>query len=160
MSTFLIFSTVQGVLIAIDEFVFHHRRYMPRWERIGHPVDTFTVLFCFMFLILTEPSNTHRQIYYGLATISCLMISKDEWAHKKYCQASEMWLHALLFIMHPLILLSALAEWPGNKMNLYFVGAAILPFFFYQIIYWNFSATRIPSKRSISMKRRKLKMSR
>jgi len=34
----------QGLAILVDEFYFHFARGLPRWEHLGHPLDTFTVL--------------------------------------------------------------------------------------------------------------------
>ena len=35
---------VQGLAILVDEFWFHHRRGLPRWERLGHPIDTLPLI--------------------------------------------------------------------------------------------------------------------
>jgi len=42
---------VQTLVIMIDEFYFHVRRGLPKWERLGHPLDTLTVLACFAFVL-------------------------------------------------------------------------------------------------------------
>jgi 2-polyprenyl-6-hydroxyphenyl methylase/3-demethylubiquinone-9 3-methyltransferase len=51
-----------------------------------------------------------------------LFVTKDEPAHSKYCSSGEHWLHAMLFILHPLVLLSAGLLWPvWGKQSLSFI---------------------------------------
>ncbi|MBI2743250.1 MAG: hypothetical protein HYX48_04960 [Chlamydiales bacterium] len=97
------------------------------------------------------------KIYAALAILSCLMVTKDEFVHKHHCPASEHWLHALLFINHPIMLASAGLMWaamggeaapkwliellPSPSLLSFFLTTqvAFAAFFmFYQIIYWNF----------------------
>lgn len=144
---------IQGIAIAFDEAYFHMRRGLPKWERIGHPVDTATVLICMLFVLFVPYSATSLKWYIGLGILSCVMVTKDEWVHKHHCPATENWLHALLFINHPLVLslvgvfwwalaLPVLPTWlPQSDTMLLFlpmqtIGVAC--FMFYQIIYWNF----------------------
>lgn len=138
MSPFLIISAIQGTSILVDEFFFHHKRTMPLWERRGHPIDTATVLACLYFLYFFDPTPTNITIYYVLALASCLCITKDEWVHWKYCGPAEMWLHAVLFVTHPLLLFSAMAEWETQKPLFLAVALGVTVFFFYQVIFWNF----------------------
>ncbi len=39
---------VQTFLITFDEWYFHLKRGLPKWERIGHPLDTLTAIFCLL----------------------------------------------------------------------------------------------------------------
>ncbi len=34
---------LQTCCMAVDEVHFHRQRGLPRWERLGHPLDTLTV---------------------------------------------------------------------------------------------------------------------
>ena len=81
-------------VINIDEFYFHVKRGLPKWERIGHPLDTLTVLACFAFILIFPYSSLNLKIYIGLALFSCVFVTKDEFVHKECCPASEQWLHA------------------------------------------------------------------
>jgi hypothetical protein len=140
----------------VDEFYFHHRRTMPRWERLGHPLDTLTVLLCWLIIVSTEPTATTMAGYVGLSIFSCLFVTKDEWVHTKFCRAGEHWIHALLFILHPLSFLSAGLMWKGIRSTdtdalsfgwiryqgfertFFTIGAVLtLLFGFYQLIFWN-----------------------
>jgi hypothetical protein len=147
---------IQTVVIMIDEFYFHVRRGLPKWERLGHPLDTLTVLACFAFILLVPYSPFALKIYVALAIFSCVFVTKDEFVHKKCCPASEQWLHALLFLNHPIVLTAAGLIWPimgGSETPSWLSGlapyidqmhtllmtqtGAIALFFFYQLIYWN-----------------------
>ncbi len=140
---------LQGVLIGYDEFHFHRKRGLPRWERIGHPLDTFTVLLCFLFLLFFPYSSLTLKIYIGLAFFSCIFVTKDEFIHKECCPATEQWLHAVLFLNHPILLTLGGIFWyilyQAVHASLhpflwkFLWGQASLMFLFatYQIIYWN-----------------------
>lgn len=103
---------LQAAAIFIDEAVFHVRRGLPQWERIGHPLDTLTVLLCIAFAIWIPFSGKALLFYTALAVFSTLFVTKDEFIHKTHCPASEQWLHALLFTLHPITLTIAGFIWP------------------------------------------------
>jgi hypothetical protein len=128
----------QGIAMFVDEFYFHHKRGLARWEKIGHPLDTLTVLICLSFLVFFEPNEMNIKIYAALALFSCVFVTKDEFVHKDLCESAEMWLHALLFVLHPLILGSAAWPWiQGQEMGFIKIQAGIAGcFMLYQIIYW------------------------
>ena len=140
----------------IDEFYFHWQRGLPRWERIGHPLDTLTVLVGFLFLLLVAPSASAAILYVGIALFSCLFVTKDEWVHKRFCRAGEQWLHALLFLLHPLIFLSGGLLWQalhtdqarglssswiryeGMERTFLLIHTSVIFLFgLYQLLYWN-----------------------
>lgn len=153
---FLLPFAVQTLVILVDEFYFHVRRGLPKWERIGHPLDTLTVLACFAFVLFVPYSSWALKAYIGLAIFSCLFVTKDEFVHKECCPASEQWLHALLFLNHPIVLTavgllwtvivqSHVPSWMSpllpysdllRSMMLVQTGVVFL-FFIYQVIYWN-----------------------
>ena len=141
----------QVVFMGVDELYFHHKRQLPRWERLGHPLDTFIVLLCFGWIVWVVPSTTTILIYIGLSLFSCLFVTKDEWVHYKYCSAGEQWLHAVQFVFHTLVLLSAGLLWPALHQlpstwiqyegfeRMFLLGNIGLTALFgaYQLIYWN-----------------------
>ncbi len=150
---------LQGLAMAVDEGYFHRQRGLPRWERIGHPLDTLTILACFGWLALVPPSPFSSAIYLGLAAFSCLFVTKDEFVHAKFCSPAEQWLHAVLFVLHPLVLAAGAVIWPAlhlggeipwSGLTRYLgVGAfeagmvwtqlaIICGFLLYQVGYWNF----------------------
>jgi len=147
---------IQGIAIAVDEAYFHVKRGLPLWERIGHPVDTFTVVLCFAFVIFVPYSVAMLKVYILMSILSCLTVTKDEWVHKHHCPGTENWLHALLFINHPILLTFAGLIWargasvgpiwlkelisrPEPLIHFLMVQAALAAIFMlYQIIYWNF----------------------
>jgi hypothetical protein len=154
---------LQALITFFDEFYFHHKRGLPLWERIGHPLDTLTVLACYVFLKTHSFSEGNLAIYLGLVGFSCLFITKDEFVHHENSNAPEQWLHSVLFILHPIVLLSMLFTWVAPEsisfitikdqqvFQTFFEGQfyIILLFLSYQIIYWS-----IPWKQLFQKKQR------
>ncbi len=148
---------LQAIVMVFDEGYFHIRRGLPKWERIGHPIDTLSVLICMGFVVFI-PFNTKTLIIYCvLASLSSILVTKDEFVHKHHCPASEQWLHALLFTLHPITLISAGFIWPvvqnvevaswisdilnrPESLRLFLQGQCITMslFLVYQIVFWNF----------------------
>jgi hypothetical protein len=130
----------QALVMAVDEGVFHRRRGLPRWERIGHPLDTLTVVACFAYLLLVAPGRGALAGYLVLASGSCLFITKDEPVHARLCSPGEHWLHALLFVLHPIVFLAAGVLWWTRAPAVYLAGqlGLTLAFLTYQLVYWSF----------------------
>jgi uncharacterized membrane protein len=136
---------LQGIVMMVDEFWFHHRRSLGRWERIGHPVDTATVLVCFGIVLFVPFSSTALAVYSVGAVISMICITKDEFVHAKLCPAGEHWLHSVLFMLHPILMTAAVAIWAdfpagaGGLRRFFAINVGItVAFWLYQIFYWNF----------------------
>jgi len=130
---------IQILVIGFDEFYFHWKRGLPRWERIGHPLDTLTIIAVFGYTLIFPFSAKALTLYIILATCSAIFVTKDEFVHKECCPAKEQWLHALLFLNHPLVLIATAFLW--SKGETLFLGTQIVAaslFCFYQLIYWNF----------------------
>ncbi len=132
---------IQGLLMGVDEFYCHRRRTMRKWERWGHPVDTLVFSSCLAFLFLADREAGNIFIYGFLSLLSCLTISKDEWEHRGLCTGFENWLHSLLFMIHPVVLIWAGYLWwsAEHTARQVIAGALVLSmaFLFYQLIYWN-----------------------
>lgn len=147
---------VQGLLMFVDEFYFHRRRGLGRWEIWGHPVDTCSVLLLYGVALFAPLTISWVLVFLGLAIFSQLLITKDEWVHTRECEASENWLHALLFGVHPLVSLAIFMLWnlrAGSEVvlpqslwgslagiELLLPGMAVLTTLtlLHQILYWNF----------------------
>lgn len=148
---------LQALAIGVDEVYFHWKRGLPKWERLGHPMDTLSLLTCLGMVIFIPFSIFALQIYCALAVLSCFMVTKDEFVHKEHCCGAENWLHALLFILHPITLTMTALIWPISQQKnppewfpvwfdhsttlslfLYVQGGLVLAFFLYQFIFWNF----------------------
>jgi hypothetical protein len=97
--------------MAVDEFYYHRSRGLGFWERWGHPLDTLSVLACFLVASFAPLELSTIGLYLLIALGSCVLVTKDEWVHTKECTAGEQWLHALLFVWHPVVLLSGLLLW-------------------------------------------------
>ncbi|MBC7742594.1 MAG: hypothetical protein H7061_10380 [Bdellovibrionaceae bacterium] len=130
---------LQAIAMFFDEFYFHFRRELKTWERLGHPLDTFSVLICYFYLYTHSYSEMNLKVFIALAAFSCLFITKDEWVHKDVASAHENWLHAVLFILHPLCFLAAALVWRDNLIPHFILIQAVVLFLFmtYQILYWS-----------------------
>ncbi len=135
----LVALALQALAMLVDEAYFHRRRELPRWERIGHPLDTLTIALCLGWL-LCVPADAAAALpgYVALAIASTLFVTKDEGVHAKLCPAGEHWLHAVLFALHPIVLAAfAWLAWHGERTLVAAQLAITLGFLAYQAIYWN-----------------------
>jgi hypothetical protein len=138
---------LQALLMVVDETLFHRTRRLPRWERIGHPLDTLTVIACYACVLFVPCGRQATGVYIGLAAFSTLFVTKDELVHASHCSGAEHWLHALLFVLHPVVFLVLALAWPdlhvpshaADSLVLVVRGqfVAMLVFVVYQTIYWN-----------------------
>jgi hypothetical protein len=154
---------VQAAAMLADEWLFHRKRGLGRWERVGHPLDTVTVLACLGWVLCAPPRGGSVAAYVALAALSCVFITKDEAVHTRLCTAGEHWLHALLFVVHPVSLAVVGLLWPAVYADrggtplpgwlaptaplAFLVGAQAVStfgFFVYQTVYWNFVWPRRP----------------
>jgi len=138
---------LQTLALGIDEFYFHWQRNLPAWERWGHPIDTFFFLLALAVLSFASPEGPWIFTYLFLSALSCLVITKDEWVHREKASPSENWLHAILFILHPVVLFSAYFLWLESRINFKWIFSGIFVFWLYQLIFWNIYADRILKKR-------------
>ncbi len=134
---------LQGAAMVVDEGFFHRRRGLPRWERLGHPLDTLTIIVCLGWLVTTPSHDEFSLSIYGvLAVFSTLFVTKDEGVHAKLCTAGEHWLHSILFVLHPVVLAAfAWLWWTGHSSFLILQLVATIAFLGYQFIYWNLLRT-------------------
>ncbi len=138
--------------MSFDELYFHRKRGLDRWERVGHPFDTLSVVLCIAWLVLASPSRSHLAVYAGLSAFSCLLITKDEPVHTRRCGPGEHWVHAFLFVVHPISLASLALLWtsvhpapdlpslpPIPYAGLLVAGHLVVAasFCLYQTLYWN-----------------------
>ena len=136
---------LQGLAMFVDEFVFHRKRGLPRWERLGHPLDTLTAALCYGWLVAVPPSQPGAlSVYVGTCAFSCLFITKDELVHAKLCEPLETWLHAVLFVLHPIVFLAFGLVWRSGNDAWVLKGAlgSTLALLAYQLLYWNLRTVR------------------
>jgi ubiquinone biosynthesis O-methyltransferase len=129
---------LQGLAMAFDEFYFHRQRGLGKWEIIGHPLDTISVLACFLFVLNAPYSPANLFIFIGLSAFSSLLITKDEFVHAQLCKGNEHWLHSILFILHPLSFLSTAIIWQQglDLRPVALVSFGVAAFLVYQILFW------------------------
>lgn len=128
----------QGGIMLVDEFYFHRRRGLGRFESYGHPIDTMVFASPLLIPAFFNPERAALIAFAALAVVSTLLITKDEFVHAGSCQPGEHWLHALLFVLHAPVLIGVALVWiseassPFLKVLPLTVGAWGL----YQFIYW------------------------
>ena len=130
---------LQGVVMFIDEFYCHRLRGLPVWERVGHPLDTATLILCSGLCAFFPPTAFALKLYACCALFSCLFITKDEWIHQKLSSGFEQWLHSLLFVLHPINLIALALLWSKAEAS-WFIKTELTTFCFfglYQSIYWS-----------------------
>ena len=76
-------------------------------------LDTLVFLGCLAVLLRCRQGRRHLRLYALLAAGSCLLVTKDELVHKRLCSGGEQWLHAVQFILHPVVLIAAALLWLG-----------------------------------------------
>ena len=141
--------------MAADEWRYHVRRGLPRWERLGHPLDTLTVILCLTWILFIPPTRRSAVVWVVLAVFSSVFVTKDEPVHWLRCSAGEQWLHSLLFTLHPITLACAALMWPAahsssppvlmhflrftgfERAFLTFVCVLMIGFGLYQLVFWN-----------------------
>jgi hypothetical protein len=129
---------LQALVMGVDEFRFHRERGLSRWERIGHPLDTLSVLACYGIALVMTPTAAAQRLYCALAILSCLLVTKDELVHSKQCGPWEHWLHSLLFLLHPIVLGCVYWLWYSEARWLLFLETALtFALGLYQTLYWN-----------------------
>jgi O-antigen/teichoic acid export membrane protein len=150
----IIIIMTHGMIMCLDEFYFHHKRKLPKWERLGHPVDTLFFFSCFLIVLFFPMTKLTVILFFILSFISSLIIVKDEFIHAKCCCIKENYLHALLFVFHPILLIILFLSWSSFtnsyfsglenfnsiivKNIIYFQFVTTVLFFIYQIVFWNF----------------------
>lgn len=120
----------------LDEFHFHRQREpLPKWERWGHPIDTLSVICVYLYAIGFECKPERLLGFIALSVFSCLLICKDEWIHAEECRGGEQFLHALLFLIHPIVFFSVFMMWAEHIAEYALLAQvlAMLAFFIYQV---------------------------
>jgi hypothetical protein len=126
----------QGIAMFVDEFYFHEKRGLELWEKVGHPLDTITVFLSYSYLIW---GSGDLLIYICLSVFSCLFITKDEFIHTKVSSAGEHWLHAVLFILHPICFLAAYFLKLNEEIEFLKIQTLVVfIFMFYQALRWSY----------------------
>jgi 2-polyprenyl-6-hydroxyphenyl methylase/3-demethylubiquinone-9 3-methyltransferase len=129
---------VQAALMFVDEGAFHRVRRLGEWESWGHVADSALFAAALAPAALLAPNLGASVVYAVLAVVSAVMVTKDEWIHTRECEAAENWVHALLFALHPCVLISIGALWARGEGVLLrrWLPAVVAAYSFYQWLYW------------------------
>ncbi len=131
-------SAAQAGVMLIDEAVHHRRRGLGVWEARGHVLDSLVFTAALAPAALLAPTRGAALLFAALAVASSLLATKDEWIHAGECVPMEHWVHSLLFVLHPCVLIAVGALWSRGEGR--FLRAALpalaLGYAFYQWAYW------------------------
>ena len=113
MNTWLLTSpfALMAVLMAVDEGHFHRQRGLGRFEALGHPADALSVALPLALAAFAPLGIPWLVAFVVLALFSCVFVTKDEGVHLAECPPAEQRLHALLFMLHPLVFFTAHRLW-------------------------------------------------
>ena len=129
---------LQAALMLVDERVFHRERALGQWESWSHVADSAAFAAALAPAALLAPTQGAALAYAALALASTALVTKDEWIHARECGGTEQWLHALLFALHPCVLIAIGASWARGEGGLLRAGlpVAVAGYSFYQWRYW------------------------
>lgn len=105
---------LMAALMAVDEGHFHRKRGLGRFEALGHPADALSVALPLALATFAPLETAWLVAFIVLALFSCLFVTKDEGVHLAECPPAEQRLHALLFMLHPLVFLAAAELWSAR----------------------------------------------
>lgn len=128
----------QAALMFVDERAFHRVRGLGEWESWGHAADSAFFAAALLVPAFLAPGRAQAALYAGLGLASVVLVAKDEWIHARECEPAEHWLHALLFALHPCVLIAVAALWARGEGELLrrALPAAVAAFSFFQWAYW------------------------
>jgi 2-polyprenyl-6-hydroxyphenyl methylase/3-demethylubiquinone-9 3-methyltransferase len=132
------FAAAQGALMMVDERAFHRVRGLGEWESWGHVADSAVFAAALLPAALLAPGRAAALLYALGAAGSTVMVAKDEWIHARECEPAEHWVHALLFSLHPCVLLGVGALWARGEGALFraTLPLVVAAYSFYQWRYW------------------------
>ena len=128
----------QSGLMLVDEAVFHRERRLGTWEGWGHVADSALFAAALLPPALLAPAPGPAAAFAALAVVSTLLVTKDEWIHARECGAPEHWTHAVLFALHPCVLIAVGALWARGEGAPLRAGLPVVVacWSFYQWAYW------------------------
>jgi hypothetical protein len=136
---FIGISGLQGIIILFDELFFHRRRGLGAFERWGHVADSVLYAAALGVTIFFPPEGKAMLAFMGLAFLSCLLVTKDEWIHAAECSGGEHWCHSILFLLHGMALVIASFLWQDDPESwpLRVMPLLVLGWGGYQFLFWN-----------------------
>jgi 2-polyprenyl-6-hydroxyphenyl methylase/3-demethylubiquinone-9 3-methyltransferase len=114
----LLLAGLQALLMLVDERVFHRDRRLGLWESWGHVADSAFFALALAPAALLAPSRGALILYAALGAASTVLVTKDEWIHARECEGGENWIHALLFSLHPCVLIAIGVLWTRGEGSL------------------------------------------
>ncbi len=147
MVLFITITTVlHACLFGYDEYFLKRKRELSQAEINSGILDGILFLFVVSLTIFTTFSESLGYIYIGFSGLSCISIVKNEFFYPKDIERVERIVHALLYVLHPLILYCFYASWKMgffvSDMTYWMLQLCYLILgvktVTYHIVYWNY----------------------
>lgn len=156
MVIFITITTLlHGILFTFDEYIVHKKRSLSQKEVNSGLIDGVLFLSTVALTLFTKFSSLLEIIYISLGFLSCVAIIKHEMFLPPDITKRERVIHAVLYILHPLILYAFYVSWKSDFFNtnltywMMQLGYFALGFkaITYHVIYWNYVYERNPGER-------------
>ena len=136
---------IHGILLNIDEHIFHKKRGINKIELWNALFDMALFIAPIFIALFTKFSYWWEKVFIAFCMASCLSIAKNELFYKGL-DVKERLVHSLLYVLHPVILYAYYISWQTNYFDHhYYVWLTQLAFMLlgiqsitYRIIYWNY----------------------
>ncbi|MGZ3697942.1 MAG: hypothetical protein ACXWPM_10810 [Bdellovibrionota bacterium] len=150
---------LQLLLFLVDEFAFHRKRGLSGAERWGYPLDLLSIIMGLSFPLFIPYTNSTKLAFGIVFLLSLFIVTKDT-IRNRSCTGGEHWVHAWLFMLHPLVLILAGASWvllrgsigalvPVDTRHLRLVvgiqAGALALLAVFQILRWNLMRSTVPT---------------
>ena len=114
-------------LYAADELVFHRKRGLHPTARWGHPTDLLLLAACAAYTLIV-PYGDLTKIPFGILALFALISPlKDERLHAGKTDGSEQLVHAIRYMLQPLVIIMLGGLWPF-LLGVNFMVGMMLPF--------------------------------
>lgn len=148
-------TTLHALVFFYDEYILHKKRVLSQKEVNSGLIDGLLFLSTVAMTLFTTYTKQLGYLYIALGFLSCLAILKHELFLPSDISPKERLVHAILYVLHPLILYAFYTSWKMNffATNLTYwmlqLGYFALGFkaISYHVIYWNYIYERNPKNR-------------
>ena len=147
MVIFITFTTViHAIAFTFDEYILNKKRNLSQKEINSALLDGILYLAAVALTIFTTFSENLGRVYIGLALLSCISVVKNEAIYPGNIPKIERITHAMLYVLHPLILYAFYISWAQNffqtnmtywmlQLGYFVLGLKAIS---YHMIYWNY----------------------
>src|SRR5688500_10107994 len=123
----LVLYGIYTIFMGWNELYFHRKRVLEKWEKTRKALVTFSLTLCLAITLFVPYEEEWKWLFFAAAGFSILVTIKDEFRKQKTDRGREEGTHAVLFMLHPLVLILMVVLWPFLEGMGLFAGI-VLPF--------------------------------